>query len=115
MIKPISPNEVMKYKENIIPDYVFGAFNHLIALKFDGSKSVIKQDEVITLIIQFARKTDNRLNFSDQIGKFKERLFEDKMLDIEPMYRKEGWVVEYDKPAYCENYEAFWTFKKGKK
>jgi hypothetical protein len=32
------------------------------------------------------------------------------LLDIEPIYREAGWIVEYDKPAYCENYDANFTF-----
>ncbi len=33
-------------------------------------------------------------------------------LDVEDVYREAGWVVEYDKPGYCESYEATFTFKK---
>ena len=38
-------------------------------------------------------------------------------LDIEDLYRAEGWVVEYDKlyyskPYYIENHDAYFVFKK---
>lgn len=33
-------------------------------------------------------------------------------LDVEDIYRKEGWKVVYDKPAYCETYEPTFTFSK---
>jgi hypothetical protein len=33
------------------------------------------------------------------------------LLDIEDTYREAGWKVEYDKPAYCENYPANFTFR----
>ena len=37
-------------------------------------------------------------------------IFDNNWLDIEPTYRKAGWKVIYDGPAYCENYPATFTF-----
>ena len=36
-------------------------------------------------------------------------------MDFEDLYRKSGWSVSYDKPAYNENYDAFLIFNKRKK
>lgn len=40
-----------------------------------------------------------------------DELYKKHQLDIEEVYRKAGWVVSYDKPAYNENYDAIFTFK----
>lgn len=37
-------------------------------------------------------------------------VFANKWLDIEDIYREQGWRVDYDKPAYNENYQASFTF-----
>lgn len=39
------------------------------------------------------------------------QLIKEKWLDIEDHYRKAGWKVTYDKPAYCENYDAYFKFE----
>lgn len=39
-------------------------------------------------------------------------IFDKHWLDIEDTYRKAGWNVEYDKPGYCENYDAYFVFSK---
>jgi len=47
--------------------------------------------------------------------KFKKNdIFEKNFLDFESVFRNVGWSVEYDKPGYCESYDAFFTFKKKK-
>lgn len=42
----------------------------------------------------------------------REQIYENRWLDIEDSYRAVGWHVEYDKPGYCESYEATFTFKR---
>ena len=42
----------------------------------------------------------------------RDEVLRQKLLDVEPLYRKAGWQVEYDKHAYCENYEPFFIFSK---
>ena len=46
------------------------------------------------------------------ISKAFEKVFKNKWLDVEEVYRKAGWKVEYDKPGYCEDYEAYFVFEK---
>ena len=38
-------------------------------------------------------------------------IFEKHWLDFEDIYRKAGWFVNFDKPAYNETYDAFFEFK----
>jgi hypothetical protein len=105
MIKPITPNEVVSHKTNVvIPDYVFEAFNYLISKNFRNGSATIKQNEVIERIISAHSETITR-----------EYLFDNHFLDVEDVYREAGWRVEYDKPAYCETYEASFKFTKKEK
>lgn len=97
MIKPVSPTEVVPLKKSLMPDGVIAAWNALIAKKLSNGRAYILQNEAITEIIA-------------NTGATRAEVFANQWLDIEPLYRAEGWIVVYDKPAYCENYEANFTF-----
>jgi hypothetical protein len=99
---PITPKEVEATKSGLIPDEVFQIFNALIARDWDGHKAIVKQNEVVERVCQTL--AISRMDAFDR-----------HLLDVEAAYRSAGWDVEYDKPAYNESYEAFFTFKKGKK
>jgi len=43
------------------------------------------------------------------------KIFEMGWLDVEDAYRAQGWNVVYDRPGYCESYEASFIFTRGKK
>ena len=47
-------------------------------------------------------------SFTD--GELSKMLYEKHYLDVEDAYRKRGWIVDYDKPAYNETYDAFFEF-----
>lgn len=99
-VKPISPNEIIDNLENIIPSVVIQAVNNLLTKEYKGNRAVILQDEIISEIIRLDNSFTSR------------QIFDNKMLDFEELYRKNGWSVEYDKPGYNENYKAKFIFKK---
>ena len=102
MTKPITPDNVVKEKEKILPEEVIVAFNRLIAEKWNGRYSSFKQDEVIEEIIK-------------EMGSLKitsKEIFKKHYLDVEDIYKEAGWNVEYDSPAYCETYPATFKFSK---
>lgn len=101
MIKPITPNEVVSEKALYLPDEVFEVVNRLIAKHWSGAMATIKQDEIIESLIA-------------QMDIDREEVFARKLLDFETVYRSAGWKVRYDKPAYDENYDAFFQFSKAK-
>lgn len=102
MSGPISPKEATDLHESGIPTAVFDVVNKILAEKFSGDGEVyILQDEVVDALVDLGLK--------------KSDLFEKRWLDIEAHYRKAGWKVEYDKPAYCETYKASWTFSRKRK
>ena len=101
-IKPISPNDIMDNLSDIIPNVVIEAVNNLLKKEYRGDGVSIKQDKIINEIIRL----DNSLT--------RDFIFKYKYMDFESLYRKNGWDVEYDKPGYNENYDAYFTFSKHK-
>lgn len=99
--RPIRPEEIVQVKE--FPPFVYLAFNTLVAKHWSGKQAVVKQDEVVNLIVELAPE-----------GTTRHQVFEEKWLDIEEVYGEAGFEVEYDKPGYSEDYEATFTFTKKK-
>ena len=42
-------------------------------------------------------------------------IFDKGSLNVETIYRKDGWNVEYDKPGYNESYDASFKFSRKNK
>lgn len=101
--KLITPAEAKASAESTIPDAVFMVFNKLLAERYDRNGISIQEKEVVELIL----KGDPSLT--------SEQLYKHHWLDVEPLYRKAGWKVDYDKPGYNETYEPSWIFTPGRK
>jgi hypothetical protein len=99
-LKPISPSDIIENLDKIIPPVVIQAVNNLLKKEFRGSSATILQDDIVSEIM--------RLDGSYT----RDMIFDNKILDFEEIYRKNGWSVEYDKPGYCESYTAKFIFKK---
>lgn len=102
MSGPIKPSEVSKRKRARIPDAVFDVFNDLIAEHWDddaGEAVVLMKEAAAAIVARIPNMTMNKL-------------FETNWLDVEAAYRAKGWQVAYDKPGYCETYDAKYTFAK---
>ena len=99
-MKPIKPNEVQDAKNTYIPDAVIQCVNELIAKNWTGSSASFLQKDLI----------ENVLLMDKNISR--EEILKNNLLDFEDLYRKEGWIVTYDSPAYNETYEANFSFKK---
>lgn len=94
-VKPITPDEVPGPD---IPSKVIAAFNTLIAQNFYKGHAVVMQKEVVELLVKEGMNRD--------------QLFENHWLDVEPIFEKAGWHVEYDKPGYNETYEPSFEFRR---
>lgn len=103
-LSPITPEEVLELKTEIIPKEVIAAFNSLIAERWNGYQSIVKQKEVVDLIL-------SKYN-EDQKAQIEKDIYSKHWLDIEPIYCKVGWDVVYDKPGYNETYSAYYMFTK---
>src|SRR3954462_13759959 len=95
-MKAITPQEAIKGKTNTIPSVVFEVFNDLIKENLGGKSSSFQQDSVV-------RRLEKR-------GLERTEIFNKGWLDVEPAYRKAGWIVDYDKPGFNECYPATFTF-----
>lgn len=89
-IRPIGPKDVKKS----IPDFVIEAVNELINEKYVENCSFDIRQGLI----------------KDRIKSKTSEDFDWAWMDFEPLYRAEGWRVEYDKPGYNESYEAYYRF-----
>ena len=99
MTKPIKPSEVSKTREASIPDEIIEIFNELITKDWDGDSATVNQNTAVAL-------ASKKLNMSRQ------DIFDKHYMDVEGIFRKAGWVVEYDKPGYNETYDATFKFSK---
>lgn len=95
-VKAIAPNEVVEARKASMPDVVLETFNAHIAQKFNDSSAVVYQDAVVKDLVKAGLK--------------REEIFRMGWLDIEDIYREQGWKVSYDKPGWNENYEAHFEF-----
>ena len=99
-VKPITPDEVVETRRDTLPDEVLAAFNELIAQNFSEYAATFSQDEVVKLIVS-------------KMGCSRQRVFDERWLNVEDIYRGSGWDVEYDKPGYNESYPTI-TFRRRK-
>jgi len=97
MVKPFSPDDVKANKVNVIPDEVIEAVNQLLTENFSDGRATIKQKDIVSRAKGMMRRATN---------------FDNRWLDFEDVYRAQGWDVHYDKPGYCETYDAFFEFTK---
>jgi hypothetical protein len=95
-VVPIKPHDIVREKSKHIPPAVIEAFNELIAKGFSGGSARVVQDDVVKLIVEKGFKRSD--------------IFDNGWLDVEEIFEKNGWKVEYDKPGYCETYEAYFVF-----
>jgi hypothetical protein len=107
VIRPFTPDEALACKAELIPPFVIEAVNGLLAKQFDGQDCTIYQNEVISLAIMIGTARGDLPR-----GTSKQTFFDEQWLNFEPMFRKSGWNVSYDKPAWCESYEPFWRFSR---
>lgn len=97
-VKAINPNEVVAARKASLPDVVVEVFNKLIAENFNGHSASVYQSEVMKSLVAEGLKSNE--------------IFKKGWLDVEDIYRKQGWEVKYDKPGYNESYEAYFKFSK---
>ena len=103
MVKPLAPADVVSARAVLFPDFVLKTWNTAIAKNWTGIQSRIEQDDMVYELIA---ASPSHIDRGD--------VFNNHWLDIEDVYRAEGWVVEYVKPAYNDSYYAHYIFKKTK-
>lgn len=101
-IKAITPSEAQARKAKEIPKQVLEVFNELIVQNYCNCSAIVKQPEALDCISARFPDVPRAL------------MIESGWLDVEEIYQKAGWTVEYDKPGYNETYDPFFKFT-GKK
>jgi hypothetical protein len=99
VISAITPFEALAKAASQIPNEVIQAVNEKLCANISHTSSnvTIKQEEIVLRAIQLMGIERNVFNF--------------KWLDFEKIYEKEGWKVEYDKPSYGDDFDAYFTFQ----
>jgi hypothetical protein len=103
-VKPIKPEQM----NDIIPDWVIEGANKCIVDHYSKGESQFTQNELIKYILE---EMPPEVSKQHDVQTKRQMLFDYHLLDIEDTYREAGWKVEYDKPAYCEDYPANFTFR----
>lgn len=104
-VKPITPKEAHEqFCTTQIPDFIFEVVNELLTQKASqpNCNIDIKQNKIVQRIIKHP-------NFPKNLST--QSIFDNGWLNIEPLYKEAGWEIIYDKPAYNESYDAYFTFK----
>lgn len=103
MTEPIKPQDINKLK--VFPEEVIEAFNELIIKYWRTDKAHFTEEEAMKLTIKKFHTTGDSFRISSYY-------YDRGFFDIEEKYREAGWDVAYDKPGYCEDYKATFTFTK---
>lgn len=99
-IKPFTPDEVANQALDLIPDFVIEVVNNLLVNKYRAGRATIYQLDVVDQL----RATHKGLT--------KEDIYTRRYLDFEPIFRKHGWSVVFNKPGWDEDFEPHWIFTK---
>lgn len=98
MSGPITPEEAVAAYINNIPEDFINVVNDLISKAVNPNN----QHQYFSITLKEI-KTAYKAMYGIEPDQ--------KWLDFEPIYRKVGWKVEFDKPAYNESYDAFYRFE----
>jgi hypothetical protein len=100
--KPITPEQAKEKFTKRIPDIIIDAINELIVEHYSPIKrsATVKQDEILDRISDtYSRRT----------------VFDNNWLDIEDIYREQGWRVRYESPSYGDSdFDAYFEFSEKK-
>ena len=105
-MKPISPKDASMKAIVKFPKEVIEAFNEVIVENLKvinstgGTKRTVAEFTQDVVVNRICAKMDIT----------RDEVFNKKYLDVEHIFEKEGWTVDYDKPAYNESYKATFTF-----
>ena len=110
MIHLITPEEAEKARKSSIPDYVFQAFNELLAENFFNVGTIVYQHEVLKRILSLYPSIIE--NDKDSIVN---SLSVNHWLDVEKFYERAGWEVTFHEPSYYEDFDPYYQFIPKKK
>lgn len=105
MTQAIRPDQALAAKTSNIPAYVIEAANDLLVSKISLSgEATFTVPELADLAIEKARAQGEPISH--------DKLFENKWLDIEPVFREAGWKVKFIKTPYYDSNPDSFVFSK---
>lgn len=122
-VKPVTPKEAGALKQEMwernLPPPVLEAINEAIIAEHEERGFTVTQEQVMTSILKKMKEGRDQFTLDDTNCPWyykvtRQGVFDHHWLDFEKMFEKAGWKVEFDKPGYNENYNAFWRFSKKK-
>jgi len=104
-VTALTPNEALGRAGENIPEDVISIVNKLLMenLRVNISNdrkylsSNVLQNDIVDRIVEATMVPS-------------EAIFKKRWMDFEPVFRRAGWKVVYDRPGYNETYEANFTF-----
>lgn len=93
-VEPIRPEEVAEAFH--VPDEVISVFNDLITEGCVNGQVTVMQKDVVKRLVD--------------MGVSRKDIFDKGWLNVEQLFEQAGWEVGYDRPAYNESYEPYFTF-----
>lgn len=103
-MKPLKPEDIGVAKKAVLPDEVIAAANELIAKKWNGHRARFTTDELADKIEKEFIAAGKAIT-PGKIGK-------ENWLDIEDVYRDEGWKVEFVKEGWNDPAPDYYVFTK---
>jgi len=99
MSKPLDP---AKTHQAPPPAEVLDSVNELIEENLRGREARVLQKDLEARMVSK--------------GLAVEEIYDKKWMDVEDIYRRAGWTVEYDRPIYYggEDFDAYFVFTKPK-
>ena len=94
MSKPISPSELLTKRSREIPSEVIDIFNDLLLEKFSGGMAIIYLSTV-----------------TEKVNKHTFPAFEMWWLDVEDIYREQGWKVDFVKQSIGDSFKSHYVFR----
>lgn len=105
MTEPIRPDQALAKKAHSIPAYVIEAANDLLVRKVSLSGvASFTVPELADLAVEKAQAQGECIS--------RNHLFENRWLDIEPVFREAGWKVQFIKTPYYDSNPDSFVFSK---
>lgn len=105
-VEPISPQDLKNAPADRIESEMRQAVNELLTAKYKDGRATIKKNELIDRYMSIKGITDAK-----DIKNERNRIFDNLLLDIEPLYRSVGWNVTWESPDRGENFDEYFKFE----
>jgi hypothetical protein len=104
-IKPFSPTEACANKVLAIPKEIIQAVNELLAERYNDRAAIHITLKEVKARCRKILGIDGLSSDGDEVDAWPSSFW-----DFEPVYRDQGWTVDYDRPTHNESYDGYYIF-----